>query len=62
MCYVPKEKAHISIYQELHHYKQTQNGVLLDYSEDIKSSIKSLQNKSSTVIESTIHRSSKNTT
>ena len=35
-CYVPKDKAHITRDQELQHYKQTQKGVLLDYSENIK--------------------------
>ena len=32
ICYVPKYKSHITRYQELHHYKQTQKAVLLDYS------------------------------
>ena len=30
--YVPKDKVHITRYQELHNCKQTQKGVLLDYS------------------------------
>ena len=59
---VPKEKYHITSYQELHNYKKTRKGVLLDYSENIKASIKILQNKSSDVIESTIHSSSKSIT
>ena len=61
-CYVAKDKSHTTIYQELHHYKQTRKGVLLDYSENIRASITSLQNKSSDAIESTIHRSSKSVT
>ena len=35
-CYVPKEKAHIKIYQELQHCKQTRKGILIDYSEITK--------------------------
>ena len=31
-CYVAKEKAHTTRYQELQHYKQTRKGGLLDYS------------------------------
>ena len=58
-CYVPKDKAHITRYQELQHFKNTRKGVLLDYSEKIKASISSLHNKSSAAIKSTIRRSSK---
>ena len=58
-CYVSKYKAHTTRYQELQNYKQTRKGVLLDYSEKIRASITSLQNKSSAAIKSTIHRSSK---
>ena len=61
-CYVPMQKPHITRYQELQHYKQTKKGVLLHYSENIKASISSLQNRSSHAIESTIHSSSKTTT
>ena len=61
-CYVAKDKAHTTRYQELQHYKQTRKGVLLDYSENIRASITSLQNKSSAVIKSTIHWSSKSIT
>ena len=61
-CYVAKDKAHTTRYQELQHYKQTWKGVLIDYSENIRASITSLQNKSSAAIESTIHRSSKSIT
>ena len=57
--YVPKEKTDIKIYQELQQYKQAQKGVLREYLENIKASIRSLQNKSSSAIESTIHGSSK---
>ena len=57
--YVAKDRSHIIRYQELQHYKQTQKGVLLDYSEKIRASITSLQNKSSDAIRSTIHRSYK---
>ena len=59
---VPKDKFHITRYQELQHYKQTRKSVLHDYSENIKASITSLQNKSSTVIKSTIHCSYKSFT
>ena len=41
-CYVPNDKAHITIYQELNHYKQTRKGVLLDYSENMKASMENL--------------------
>ena len=58
-CYVPKEKSHIPRYQELQHYKQTRKGVLFYYSENIKASITSIQNMSSSFIESTINCSSK---
>ena len=44
-CYVAKDKAHTTIYQELQHYKHTRKGVLIDYSENIRASITSLQNK-----------------
>ena len=60
--YVAKDKAHTTRYQELQKYKQTRKGVLLDYSENIRASITSLQNKSSATIESTIHWSSKSIT
>ena len=49
-CYVPKDKSHITIYQELHNYKHTRKGVLIDYSENNKASITSIQNKSSAAI------------
>ena len=62
ICYVPKYKVHITKYQELQYFKQAQKGVLLDYSEKMKASIVSLQNKSSAAIEYTIHRSYKSTT
>ena len=58
-CYVAKYKAHRTRYQELQHYKQTRKGVILNYSENIRASITSLQNKSSAAIESTIHHSSR---
>ena len=61
-CYVRKEKYHITRYQTLQHYKQTWNCVILDYSENIESSIISLQNKSYSAIKSTIYRSSKSIT
>ena len=44
-CYVAKDKAHTTIYQELQHYKQARKDVLLEYSENIRASITSLQNK-----------------
>ena len=43
--YVAKEKAHVTIYQELQNYKQTRKGILLDYSEKIKATINILHNK-----------------
>ena len=61
-CYVAKEKAQTTRYKELQHYKQTWKGIVLDYSENIRASITSLQNKSSAAIESTIHCSSKSIT
>ena len=61
-CYVAKDKAHKTRYQELQNYKQTRKGVLHDYSEKIRASITSLQNNSSDAIESTIHRISKGIT
>ena len=62
ICYVAKEKSHIKRYQELQKYKQARKGVLCEYSENIKASMSSLQNKSSSAIESTIHSSSKSIT
>ena len=61
-CYVPKEKYHITRYQELRHFKQARKGVLLDYSENMKAPIPILQNKSSAAIEYVIHGSSKSIT
>ena len=61
-CYVPKEKAHTKIYQEIQQYKQARKGVLCENSENINASISSLQHMSSHAIESTIHRSSKSIT
>ena len=58
-CYVAKDKAHTTRYQELHHYKKTRKGVLLDYSENIKASITGKKNESSAAIKFTIHRSAK---
>ena len=49
-CYVAKEKAHITRYQELQHCKQTRKGVIIDYSVMTKKSITSIQNKSSDAI------------
>ena len=57
--YVPKDKSHITRYQELQHDKQTCKVFLIDHSENIKESIRSIHNKSSTSIKSTIYRSSK---
>ena len=61
-CYVAKYKAHTKRYQELQNYKKARKGVLFGYSENIRASITSLQNKSSAAIESTIHRISKSIT
>ena len=44
-CYVPKDNAHITRYQELQNYKNTRKGVPIDFSENIKAFITSLQNK-----------------
>ena len=59
ICYVTKDKSHITRYQELQHYKQNWKGVHLDSSEKIKESITSLQNNSYSAIDSTVHLSSK---
>ena len=61
-CYLDKDKAHKTRYQELQHYKQTRKGVIIDYSEKIRASITSLQNKSSAAIKCTVHRISKSIT
>ena len=61
-CYVAKDKAHTTRYQDLQNLKQACKGVLHDYSEKIRASITSLQNKSSAAIESTIYRISKSIT
>ena len=61
-CYVAKDKAHTTRYQELQNYKQARKGVLQYFSENIRASITSLHNKSYAAIESTIHRSSKSIT
>ena len=58
-CYEYMEKSHITRYQELQHFKSSQKGVIHHYSEKIKASISSLNNKSSDVIISTIYRSYK---
>ena len=60
--YVPKNKAHITRYQELHQFKQAWKGILIDYSAKIEASISSLQNNSSDDIKYTIHCSSKSIT
>ena len=41
-CYVPKEKYHITRYQEIQHLKQAWKGVLFGYPEKTKASISSL--------------------
>ena len=61
-CYDSKEKAHITRYQKLQHFKQFQKDIILDYSENMKAYISNLQNKSSAAIKYTIHRSSKSIT
>ena len=61
-CHVAKDKAHTTRYQEFQNYKHARKGVLHDYSEKVKASITSLQNKSPAAIESTIYRSSKSIT
>ena len=60
--HVAKDKAHTTRYQDLHNYKQACKGVLHNYSENIRASITSLQNKSSAAIKPTIYRSSKSIT
>ena len=42
--YVPKDKYHITRYQELQHYKQTHKGVIIDYLVNIKASITIMHN------------------
>ena len=44
-CYVAKDKDHTTRYQELQNYKHASKGVLHEYSENIRASITSLQNK-----------------
>ena len=44
-CYVTKENSHIKRYQDLQQYKKACKGVNNEYSENIKGSISSLQNK-----------------
>ena len=56
------DKYHITRYQDLQHLKTDWKGVLRDYSENIKASISSLQNKSYAAIKSTIYRSYKSIT
>ena len=60
--YVPMEKYHLTRYQDLQLYKQIWMGALLDYLENNKESITSLQSKSSAAIKSNIHRISKSIT
>ena len=50
ICYIPKDRSHITIYQELKHSKKFCKVVLHEYSENIKASISSLHNKSSAAI------------
>ena len=61
-CYEVIGNTQLKRYQELQHFKASWKGIIKDYSENIKSSISILQNKSSAVIESTIHYSSRSTT
>ena len=61
-CYASMQKCHLTIYQELPHFKDARMGVIQDYSEKIKASISSLQKKSFADIKSTIHHSSKTIT
>ena len=61
-CYASMDKYPLTIYQELQHFKAARKVAIKDYSENIKSSISILQNKSSTSIESTIHHSYKSIT
>ena len=61
-CCVPRDKPRITRYQELHNYKKAQQGVLNEYSENIKSTITILHNESSSAIKFIIHRSSKSIT
>ena len=61
-CYADTDKYHRTIYQELQHLKSARKGIIQDYSENIKASISILHHKSSTVLESSIHSSSKSIT
>ena len=60
--YAAMGRGHLTRYQELCNFKTARKYGIKDYSEHIKYSITSLQNKSSSAIESTIHRISKSTT
>ena len=53
------EKYYITRYQKLQHFNAAWKGVIHCYSKNIKASITILQNKSSSVIKFTIHRSYK---
>ena len=52
------EKYHLTRYQQLRKFKYVKKGVIKDYPGKTNSTISHLQNKSSEVIESSIHRSS----
>ena len=56
------DKDHITRYQYIHRFKAARKCVAQDCSKNIKAYISSLQNNSSAVIKSTIHRSFKSIT
>ena len=57
-CFTAIEKYHPTRYQQLQNFKYVKKGVIKDYPGKTDSTISHLQNKSSEVIESSIHRSS----
>ena len=58
-CTASIDQAHISRYKELQQIKAAKKGLLNDYSQKMISSISRLQDKSSEVVESNIHRNSR---
>ena len=60
--YAAMDKDNLTIYQNLQHFKAARKSLIKYYSQKFKSSISILQNKSSAVIDCTIHRSYKNIT
>ena len=61
-CYSAIGRYTLTRYQEIKYYKAARKCFIQDYSENIKSSISRLQNKSSANINTTIHHSYKGIT